>query len=621
MLVEKYASLDLTKPLLPHGTYKPFPQATDRTFWDTLPNGLREQLIIAGEKWTSYEWPALPAMLFMENKQNGNRSKYEATFFARRAALGALTMAECAEGKGRFLDNIVNGIWYTCEESSWCIPAHTDTVLPDVKRPVIDLFAAETASMLAWVQYLLRNALDGVSPIVNERIEHEVKLRVMDPYIERDDFWWMGFIEHRYGPVNNWNPWCNSNCLAAFLLLEREGDRQEAALRKCLLSLDIFLNTYHSDGGCDEGTIYWGVAGGALFDCLELLQSITGEAIGVYDEPLIQNIGRFIYRSHVAGEYYINFADGGAKVKIPAELVWRYGQRIGDGALVALGAVAFRLNDMKCPATHFGSLFRPLWGIVNYEKLMQVKSEPPLLRDVWMKDIEVMAARERSGSSAGLYLAVKGGHNSESHNHNDVGSFVVYSDGYPVLIDVGVETYTAQTFSPDRYSIWTMQSQYHNLPTVNGWQQQNGRQYRTQNVRYECEESEVWFEMNIAGAYPEDACIAQWVRGFRFYRKEKAFIEKTDEFKLSEATDNIILNYMTCCEHEIDPTGKIVFHMPGGRDVRMIFDGETYSAMAERIEIHDDQLRSVWGQHVYRIVLKAKENLKQGVARIRVEQE
>ena len=91
-----------------------------------------------------------------------------------------------------------------------------------------------------------------------------------------------------------------------------------------------------------------------------------------------------------------------------------------------------------------------------------------------MPDREIMTARSFPNSSEGLYIAAKGGNNAENHNHNDVGNFIIYCDGKPVIIDVGVETYIQKTFSKDRYDIWTMQSQYHNLPTINGVQQKNG---------------------------------------------------------------------------------------------------------------------------------------------------
>ena len=101
---------------------------------------------------------------------------------------------------------------------------------------------------------------------------------------------------------------------------------------------------------------------------------------------------------------------------------------------------------------------------------------------MWLPGIQIMAARVREGSADGLYLAAQGGHNAESHNHNDVGNFIVYANGEPAIIDVGVETYTAKTFSPQRYDIWTMQSAYHNLPTVNGVMQGAGREFEARNV-------------------------------------------------------------------------------------------------------------------------------------------
>ena len=66
----------------------------------------------------------LPATLFLEYKRIGNRSNYEGVNGIRRNKLRNLVVAECAEGKGRFLDEIVNGLWATCEETFWGYPAH-----------------------------------------------------------------------------------------------------------------------------------------------------------------------------------------------------------------------------------------------------------------------------------------------------------------------------------------------------------------------------------------------------------------------------------------------------------------------------------------------------------------
>ncbi len=74
--------------------------------------------------------------------------------FARRAPLCALVMAEGVE-TGRFPD-IADTVWAICEESAWQLPAHNSYIrdtpqlpLPDVTRPIVDLFAAETGALLA----------------------------------------------------------------------------------------------------------------------------------------------------------------------------------------------------------------------------------------------------------------------------------------------------------------------------------------------------------------------------------------------------------------------------------------------------------------------------------------
>ncbi len=87
---------------------------------------------------------------------------------------------EVFENEGRFLDDIVNGIWAISEETYWGVPAHLDIQsaghgLPDVDEPTVDLFAAETASLLAWTLYLLGDRLDAVSPLVRQRMRSELK--------------------------------------------------------------------------------------------------------------------------------------------------------------------------------------------------------------------------------------------------------------------------------------------------------------------------------------------------------------------------------------------------------------------------------------------------------------
>jgi hypothetical protein len=74
-----------------------------------------------------------------------------------------------------------------------------------------------------------------------------------------------------------------------------------------------------------------------------------------------------------------------------------------------------------------------------------------------------------------LALSVKGGHNDEHHNHNDVGTYVVVLDGRPIAVDPGGETYTARTFSTRRYESRLLASYGHSVPVINGAGQATGR--------------------------------------------------------------------------------------------------------------------------------------------------
>ncbi|HEX9973489.1 MAG TPA: heparinase II/III family protein, partial [bacterium] len=444
MLSKKYRSSKLKKIIIVPDQWRPFPKASERDAWLSLPPEVQKQLINRAKKYVDYTWAELPATLFLDFVRTGNRDKFQRAVDDRREALCNLVLAECAEGKGRFLDDIVNGIWVTCEESYWDIPAHLAMQaqgygLPDVAEPTVDIFASETGSLLAWTAYLLGEQIDAISPILRQRIQIELEKRILTPCLERDDFGWMGFRDD--SPVNNHNPWCNSNWLTVVLLNEQEKEKRIAAVGKILKSLDVFIAGYPPDGGCDEGPGYWNRAAGSLFDCLDLLYAATNGSINSYDEPLIQEMAKYIYRTYIADQYFINFADASPRISIEADLAYRYGKRIGDETLMNFGAYMADIYQQR-GLTFWGSIGRQLPAIFNYTELHLAQKAKPLLRDVWLENIQVMTARSEPGSANGLYVAAKGGHNAESHNHNDIGSFIIYMDGLPMIIDVGVETYT-----------------------------------------------------------------------------------------------------------------------------------------------------------------------------------
>jgi len=609
----------LKKALIPAPQWHPFPRAGERLAWKNLRESARSACLRAGQTHLGGRWEMPRATEFLQFLRSGNRSNYERTLFGRRTQLASLVLAECVEGKGRFLDDIVDGIWTICEETYWGVPAHVGiqkrgSGLPDVTEPTVDLFAGETASLLAWTYYLLKDSLDAVSPLVSERIYLEVERRIIAVNLERDDLWWMGFSQ----VVNNWNPWICSNWLASVLLLERDEARRARSVHKILRCLDNFLNAYPEDGGCDEGPGYWTRAGGSLFDCLELIQSGTNGKLDFFSDPLVKEIGRYIYRAHIAGDYYVNFADAAARLSADASVIYRYGRSIGDSTMAQFGAfLAVREGlDREMPAGQFGVLGRVLPALFSLEEMLRALRAEPLVRDFWLPGVEVMGARSSAGSSRGFYVAAQGGHNAESHNHNDVGNFIVYHDGEPVLIDVGVETYTARTFSKDRYTIWTMQSAYHNLPTVNGFLEKDGKEFRARNVRYSADDSRATLSMDIARAFPKEAALTKWERTVTLVRGKEVLVR--DSYELSEVRENIRLSLMTSRSPELLPGGRIALSGAGMPPLILLYDAAVWEGTVEALPLKDERLKASWGEKIFRILLVMKGTPRAGSFSVQV---
>lgn len=599
-----WSAAHVAATLVPRSHFHPFPTAAEQDSWRALPADARTAALDSGERQLKTPWEVLPATEFLEFRRTGNRSHYESVRDRRRKKLQDLVIAECFEGKGRFIDEIVNGIWLTCEETFWGLPAHlgmqkAGTGLPDVTEPIVDLFAAETANLLAWTHYELADSLAPISPLVPERIRLEIDRRVLTPCLARDDFSWMGFSGK---PVNNWNPWISSNWLTAALLVERDEKRRQAAVVKILRCLDNFLNGYADDGGCDEGPSYWGRAGASLFDSLDLLHRATAGACDGFSFPLVHQIGLYICRAHIYDEWYTNFADAPARVPVDGDLVYRFGQRLGDDLMMKHGAFAAFLRDEKgLPGDSIG---RQIPALYNLAALRQAPRSQALLRDVWLPGIQVMAARCRDGSAEGLYLAAQGGNNGESHNHNDVGNFLVYSDGQPVIVDVGVETYSAKTFSSHRYEIWTMQSAYHNCPTIGGIMQSPGRQFAASDVRYQADEKGAEFQLNLAAAYPAQAHVNRWRRTLRLNRATDE-IDLLDEYVLGQSVKDITLTLMTPCSTSTREPGELLLTTQSNQPVRVHYDPQVFVPAIEEIRLEDARLRASWGDRLFRILLRA----------------
>ncbi|MFG2051425.1 heparinase II/III family protein [Micromonospora sp. NPDC048935] len=509
----------LARALAPPDGSLPVPPARERAVWAHPHAPTMRRLRSRAEADLAAPWPLPLAHQYARFFRDGERDTYEQVVFARQGRLTRAAVLAAVTLDPAWLDEVVDGVTLLCEQSSWCWPAHDDThavhgaVLPTVTDPYLDLGAGEVAAQLAWIDHLLGEPLDAHAPGLRARVRHEVDSRVLTPFAKRRDWHWLGLD----GDVHNWSPWIHGNVLVAVLRLVEDPARRAVLVDLVVEGLDRYVASLPADGAIDEGYGYWWNGACRAHEALDLLAHATGGALDGVPADALRHTVAFPHRMHLGGDWYLNHADGSARPSggQPWHALHRAARRVGDRDAMA-HAAAHRRPDAPVADEEHG-LGRLLLALTDPAWISATPAAPPLPRDVWLPSVQVLLARAAAGSPGGLTLAAKGGHNGEHHNHNDVGSIVVVLNGVPVVVDAGRPTYTAQTFGPGRYDIWTMRSDWHNVPHIRGTEQAPGHTHAARYATATSDDTDAELRVDLAGAYPRTD-VRHWWRSSRLDR-------------------------------------------------------------------------------------------------------
>ena len=487
---------------------KMFPTVSDREYWSYYE---KENYVSDAEKSMDYEWPVIKATDYMAFKKSGNRSVMERPHNQRRAKLIIFALAELVENKGRFLPQIVNGLYAICEETTWALSAHWADEIPrnihDPADPYIDLCAGETAEKLVLIITLLREPLEEYCPEIIERVKYELEIRIKETYLTHTNYWWMGYGKR---VPNNWNPWIISNVMTVFLLLEEDKQRLHRALEKMFVELQNYCDGMPDDGGCDEGPTYWDRAGASLFECVYLIKQASGGAIDLFDDAKFAKIGAYPKMVHVYKDYFASIADahyvGLAGIMI---MNFAYAFETKQNDLMNFCAAVYQQRTREVNPYHSGNMRRLFYHLEFFDKLKNYEVTMPMHEKLeFLPELQLAGLRQDE-----LLIFAKGGHNDESHNHNDIGSFCFYEREIPVLADLGIGIYTRFTFSDQRYEmVEEVKAKNHTIPAFDGVTQQYGRNYRADS--FEASEDEI--KISFASAYPKEAGLISLERRLSF---------------------------------------------------------------------------------------------------------
>ncbi|WP_051640238.1 heparinase II/III family protein [Cellulomonas sp. URHE0023] len=589
----------------------PVPTSQDRAAWAVVDRTTVDELAARAQADLGRPWPIPLAHQYARVHRDGDRDEYEQVVFARQRRLSRAAVMAAVTADDRWLDEVADGVVLLCEQSSWCWPAHDDTrtrhgaILPTADEPFLDLGAGEVVGQLAWVDHLLGSALEERWPGLRARIRTEAARRVLEPFVRRRDWHWLGLD----GDVHNWSPWIHGNVLVAALQLV-DGPASPSPSRAQLVALvieglDRYVASVPPDGAIDEGYAYWWNGAGRALDALDLLRHATGGALDAGSVPALRATVAFPMRMHLGGDWYLNVADGPARPSPgqPWAALHRAAVQVGDTRSAAHAASYRRpRSGVGDEGEGLGRLLRaltdPTWAQV------QPPEREPLDADVWLPSTQVLLARPRTDSREGLTLAVKGGHNEEHHNHCDVGSVVLALHGVPFVVDAGRPTYTAQTFGPARYEIWTMQSAWHSTVTVRGSGQGVGRRYRARDVSVQTDDAATTMRLDLAEAYPLDG-VRHWWRTASLDRAD-ASVVLTDEWDLlpDPAGPSSCVQLLVAGEVSAVPGRALVEVLDGVGTVELTWEPPVRPDLTTR-DLDDPMLSSVWGSRLTLLSLPA----------------
>ncbi len=538
--------------------------------------------------------PVLTLSLYRRFYVDGNRSAFESHHHRRRHCLFTLMLAEYYEGEGRFTEKIADYIWAICEETTWVLPAHhTGAHYPrfeEDKVPNEDLYAAVTSALLAMTFYLVGDKLDALDTVLRERTEHLVRVRLIEPYLTRMTNW------ERAERPNNWLSDIYMNTLISTAVLVEDLEVRERVLEKALTGLDRFVAGYPDDGCCDEGAGYWGGATGSLFVAIELIYDMTGGAVSAFDNKKLRDMGEYISKMYIDGTYYVNFSDCHHSFKNDSFMIMRYGKRCGSRNMESFGKYMLAKTG---GFMHFTSTYSSVRMLMYPD--MEAPESFTSERSVWLPGHKVAVFRESAEGARGFLLAAKGGSNAESHNHNDVGNFIVTYDGEPIVIDAGMGTYCRDYFSPLRSEFWNIRSSYHSLPSFDGIEQLSGNEFRSSDEVCDTEGQSLYMELK--NAYPDEAGLTSYGRtlslsGGKIRVREQISLERERQIDFHLLTKN---------QPTVAEDGVLL--LSEGR--RLIYDPSVLSASFEAVVAPGRQpsmdIKRIWGvEALYRIILSAK---------------
>ena len=427
--------------------------------------------------------------------------------------------------------SLVETIWEICNEYTWAPLGHYNDYYnrtpQDFDPGLIDIFAASLAFSLAEIKHLFK---DRFPKLLNDRISYELRRHTIEPYLTRKFFW-----EHHN---NNWTAVC-TGAVGGVLMYEdpEEFERQFSRLQA---SMECYLASYDDDGMCVEGTAYWGFGFGFFAVYAMLLREFSNGKHDWLKNPKVKSISQFIQKMHLQPNILAMFSDVNARegywVGLPHMLKTVYGDAIEKLTLDQATIVAYCHWAFALRSTIY---YNPEY---TTDKLENGTYYAPV-SNYFIKRTDNYG------------LAFKGGNQWESHNHQDVGSFILARNNKQIFCDFGyIGPGNWPGYQGSRRNEYFQPSSFsHNLPIFDDMGQ-GGDDTNKARAVYNEETGVVYMDFTLGYDRKKHYKLQKAERSFKPLDDR---IEMHDKFTFSDKT-KITERFVTTIKPQIDGNTAIM---------------------------------------------------------------
>jgi hypothetical protein len=519
---QRIHQIEAMMPAAPAGFVRP---CSDRSAWQPLAAQLAPQVKRA-EALLTQPLPAWSDDAYLNFKRTGDRLAGEKMMHARQDWLPTLVLAECAEGRGRYISRIAMVLDELASQKSWTLPAHDGNLDSFSGRHYfVELNSADLAHTIAETLYLLGPQLrEETRRHMMDALEQRIFAPMRESFSTGKGNAWIHY-------KMNWNAVCLDGVTGAALTVLP--DRKDRALFAAAGEhySQYYLDGFQSDGYGVEGMGYWNYGFSHFVKLRETLWQATQGKIDLFASAKAKKIALFGTQFPMFPDNVASFEDAHYMLGPDAGLM-QYVERVfglkastpnsGPGQIEATGLKTLTWVVMTLFPNHAAELKNSIPG-----------GDAVGLR-TYYPESQVLVSRPNPDGK--LAITIKGGGNT-THSHNDIGSFVIgLGATQPVGDPGGPSYYTASTFSKDRLQSRLLNSYGHPVPVIDGHLQLDATKVIAQIVDTKFTDKQDSITINATNAY-DTPRLRKYLRTMRYSREGAGSIEIEDRFDLTGPVD------------------------------------------------------------------------------------